>query len=198
MSKPIARAPKPAAFLDRDGTMIVEHGYLGDPELVEPLEGAIEAIRMLNQWGYLVIGVSNQSGIARGYYNSETVDAVNERVIKEFSRNDALINRIYYCSHLPMGTGAPGEADCECRKPQAGMIDWATRDFEIDITQSFVVGDQRADIGLAETLGIPGCLVRTGFGRGTEEDIDLKPSFIADNLLGAVRWWGRRQGHSAH
>jgi len=191
---------RPAAFLDRDGTLIVEHGYLGEPELVEPLPGAIDAVRMLNDWGYRVIGVSNQSGIARGYYDSATVDRVNARVIESFAGGGARIDRIYYCAHLPLGSGVPGEAECECRKPKAGMIEWAEQDFDIDRNRSFVCGDQPADIGLSKTIGVPGCLVRTGFGRSSETELrnTLRPDHVADDLPAAVRWWGARQGYAIH
>jgi D-glycero-D-manno-heptose 1,7-bisphosphate phosphatase len=190
-------APRPAAFLDRDGTLIVEYGYLGDPALVEPLPGAVEAVRILHAAGYHVFGVSNQSGVARGYYDAETVDAVNQRIIDEFDEMGARIDRIYYCPHLPTGSGAMRESDCECRKPKDGMVRLAQREFRIDMSRSFVVGDQQADLGLAQSIGVPGYLVLTGFGQETRSALSpgLADNFIADNLLDAVR---RHVGRSAH
>jgi D-glycero-D-manno-heptose 1,7-bisphosphate phosphatase len=186
----------PAAFLDRDGTLIVEYGFLADPTRVEPLPGAFEAVRLLNSWGYRVIGVSNQSGVARGYYGADTVDAVNVRVVDTFAEQDARIDHIYYCIHLPLSSGAPGAADCQCRKPLAGMIQQAQQDFAIDLPHSFTAGDRACDVGLGQTVNIPGILLLTGYGRTEHANLpaEIVPAFVADDLLAAVRWWGERTG----
>jgi D-glycero-D-manno-heptose 1,7-bisphosphate phosphatase len=191
-----AQTPRPAAFLDRDGTLIVERGFLSDPDGVEPLAGAAEAVRLLNRWGYRVIGITNQSGVARGYYGTAEVEAVNTRTLSVFAEADAHIDRIYYCPHYPAASGLPGARDCDCRKPKRGMIDQACRDFAIDLAQALVVGDRAADVGLAQTIGVPGCLVLTGYGRRERETLPagLVPAHVADNLLDAIRWWGRRAG----
>jgi histidinol-phosphate phosphatase family protein len=178
---------RPAAFVDRDGTLIVEHGFLSDPEGVDPLPGSAEAVRQLNAWDLLVIGVTNQSGVARGYFGEDVVRAVNARVIAEFARRGARIDAIYYCPHYPR----PGEAECGCRKPARGMIDRAMREFPIELSNSFAVGDRACDIQLAHTLGITGILVLTGYGR--EElaswKTNSKPDHVAGTLLEAVGWW---------
>lgn len=183
---------RPAAFLDRDGTMIVEHGFLSDPDGVEPLPGAIDAIRQLNHWGYLVIGVTNQSGVARGYFGEDVVKAVNRRVIEVFAADGARIDAIYYCPHYPM----PETAECDCRKPKRGMIDQAMRDFAIDLSHSFVVGDRLCDVQLGRTIGGPGVLVLTGYGlqelAGWSDTVS--PDHVADSLDDAVRWWGKQHG----
>lgn len=184
--------PHPAAFLDRDGTMIVEHGFLSDPGGVEPLPGAIDAIRQLNQRGYLVIGVTNQSGVARGYFGEDVVRAVNRRVIDCFAVAGARIDSIYYCPHYPL----PGEPECDCRKPKRGMIDQAMRDFAIDLSRSFVVGDRLCDVQLGRTIGRPGILVLTGYG---EQELanwnhPNPPDHVAKSLHDAVRWWGAHIG----
>lgn len=196
MPSPRSDTPRPAAFLDRDGTIIVEREFLGDPEGVDVMPGVARAIQMLNEWGFWVIGVSNQSGIARGYYGPTEVDAVNRRVIDDLAAQGARLDRIYYCSHLPEISCARGEDLCACRKPAPGMIEWAQRDFAIDMSRSFVVGDKPSDIGLARSVGIPGILVLTGFGQGTRRQLGEKdmPDFIADDLLAAVRWQGRALG----
>ncbi len=185
-------APRPAAFLDRDGTMIVEHGFLSDPGGVEPLPGAIDAIRQLNQWGYLVIGVTNQSGVARGYFGEHVVRTVNQRVIDRFAADGARIDSIYYCPHYPL----PGEPECDCRKPKRGMIDQAMRDFAIDLSRSFVVGDRLCDVQLGRTIGRPGVLVLTGYGEQELADWDdpIPPDHVAKSLNDAVSWWGEHNG----
>ena len=188
--------PRPAAFLDRDGTLIVERGFLSDPDGVEPLPGAFEAIRLLNRWGYYVIGVSNQSGVARGHYGTADVEAVNARTVTVFADAGARIDQIYYCPHYPESSGLPGARDCDCRKPQRGMVDQACRDFAIDLDRSVVVGDRAADVGLARTIGVPGCLVLTGYGLRERDALPagLTPAHVAGTLLDAVRWWGERAG----
>jgi len=180
--------PRPAAFLDRDGTLIVEHGFLADPERVEPLPDAITAVKLLNEWGFLVIGVSNQSGVARGFFGEDIVLSVNRQVIKEFARHHARIDAIYYCPHDPQ----TGTSDCVCRKPKRGMVDRAMRDFAIDMSRSLVVGDRACDVRLGHTIGTPGILVLTGYGR-TEQAAWIEsdqPDHVAESLYDAVRWWG--------
>jgi D-glycero-D-manno-heptose 1,7-bisphosphate phosphatase len=188
--------PSPAAFLDRDGTLIKERGFLGDPNGVELLPGAVEGVRLLNGWGFRVFGVSNQSGVARGYYGITDVEAVNERVISMFAQAGSRIDHIYYCPHFNRPETVPGSVDCDCRKPKAGMIEEARRAFPIDLSKSFVAGDRAADIGLAQTVGVPGCLVLTGYGRTEYEGLpkDIAPAYVAEDLLDAVRWWGERLG----
>jgi len=187
---------RPAAFLDRDGTMIVERDFLGDPDGVEILPRVAEAIRLLNHWGYWVIGVSNQSGVARGYFGTKEVEAVNERIIELLARQKAYVNRIYHCPHQPDITRARNEELCNCRKPEAGMIRRALSDYPIDLAGSFVAGDAVVDIGLAHKTGIPGLLVLTGYGLRERELLapGVAPDVIADDLLAAVRWFGRKMG----
>ena len=194
MTTPEQLTPRPAAFLDRDGTIIVERDFLGDPDGVELLPGSAEAIRLLNLWGYWVIGVSNQSGVARGYYGIPEVEAVNERVIETLAQHKACLNRIYFCTHHPEIGRAKGDPPCECRKPAAGMVEQARSDYPIDLERSFVVGDQPADVGLGRTVGIPGILVRTGFGKNSQNLFGggEPPEYIAEDLLGAVKWMGKR------
>lgn len=195
-----AQTSRPAAFLDRDGTMIVERDFLGDPDGVEILPGVVEAIRLLNRWGYWVIGVSNQSGVARGYFGTKEVDAVNERIIELMAAQKAYINRIYYCPHQPDIARMRNEDECDCRKPAPGMIQRAISDYPINLTGSFVAGDNSVDMGLARGAGIPGLLVLTGYGLRERELLarGLTPDVIADDLLAAVRWFGRKMGLIGH
>jgi D-glycero-D-manno-heptose 1,7-bisphosphate phosphatase len=182
---------RPAAFLDRDGTMIVEHGFLSDPMGVEALPDAIEAVRQLNYWRYLVIGVTNQSGVARGYFDEQVVNAVNQRVIEVFAQGGARIDAIYYCPHYPSAS-TPA---CDCRKPARGMVDRASRDFEIELSRSFVAGDRLCDVQLGQAIGIPGILLLTGYGRQelAAWTAPIRPDHVADSIGEAVRWWGHKQ-----
>jgi D-glycero-D-manno-heptose 1,7-bisphosphate phosphatase len=179
---------RPAAFLDRDGTLIVEHGFLSDPDGVHALPGAIDAVKQLNDWGYLVIGVTNQSGVARGYFDESVVRAVNQRTIEVFALGGARIEAIYYCPHYP----SVGTKHCNCRKPSRGMIDQAESDFDIDLSKSFVAGDRLCDVQLGHTIGRPGILLLTGYGR--EEHAawsePIQPDHIAESVRDAVLWWG--------
>jgi histidinol-phosphate phosphatase family protein len=191
------RTRRPAAFLDRDGTMILERDFLGDPDGVEILPGVVEAIQLLNEWGYWVIGVSNQSGVARGYFGTKDVEVVNERIIDLLAKQKAYVNQIYYCPHQPDIARQRNEAPCECRKPAPGMIRHALGDYPIDLAGSFVAGDSVVDIGLAHAMGIPGLLVLTGYGLRERELLAprMTPDVIADDLLAAVRWLGQKTGH---
>ncbi len=188
----IPAKPRPAAFLDRDGTLIVEHGFLADPDGVTALPNAIAAVKQLNDWGYLVIGVTNQSGVARGYFGEDVVRSVNQRVVEVFAQGRARIDSIYYCPHCPL----PEEPACGCRKPARGMVDQAMHDFDIDLSESFVAGDRLCDVQLGHVIGRPGLLVLTGYGR---EEIaawnePCNPDHVAESLAEAVRWWGQRLG----
>jgi histidinol-phosphate phosphatase family protein len=188
----MTHSPTPAAFLDRDGTLIVEHGFLSDPDGVAPLPGAIEAVRWLNRWGVRVVGVTNQSGVARGYFGEDTVRAVNRRVIDLFAEGGAAIDAIYYCPHYPL----PGQPFCVCRKPARGMIDQAAADFDIDLAHSVVIGDRACDVQLGQGIGVPGILVLTGYGAQEQRDWGhaAPPDHIAASVLDAVHWWGMRTG----
>jgi len=195
MMTPVA-GTRPAAFLDRDGTLIVEQGFLGDPKRVELLPGVAEAVRRLNDWGFWVIGISNQSGVARGYYGTDAVEAVNQRIIAEFARAGAAIDRIYYCPHYVADDERSTEPSCDCRKPAPGMIVQARREFPIDLAASFVIGDRVCDVALAQNVGIPGILVLTGYGREEQKLLQppASPVLVAENLRDAVEWWGKRAG----
>jgi len=135
-----------AVFFDRDGTLIEDAGYLSSPEEVEVLPGAAEAVRRLNQAGFLVVVVSNQSGVARGMFTTDDVERVNERIRQLLDAEGARVDAFYYCPHLPTGTAPAYAKDCECRKPKPGMLYEAAQDLDIDLTESFMVGDALRDV----------------------------------------------------
>ncbi len=184
--------PRPAAFIDRDGTMIVEHGFLDNPDAVQPIDGAIAAVKLLNSWGFFVIGVTNQSGIARGYFGEDAVRAVNDRVRAVFADSGAVVDAIYYCPHYPI-SGVPV---CSCRKPDRGMITKAESEFAIDLSKSLVIGDRLCDVMLGHTIGVPGVLVETGYGAKELRDwtYQQRPDHVAESLYRAIIWWGERNG----
>jgi D-glycero-D-manno-heptose 1,7-bisphosphate phosphatase len=180
---------RPAVFLDRDGTINVEVGYLWRPEAFRLIDGSADAIRRLNEAGFLVVVVSNQSGVARGYFGEEAVAKVNETMARELERLGAHLDAIYYCPHYPDGAVEEYRRDCDCRKPSPGMVRRAQQAFDIDVVRSYVVGDHRGDIELAKNVGARSILVVTGHGAQEIEKLKaerIEPDFVADNLAEAV------------
>jgi D-glycero-D-manno-heptose 1,7-bisphosphate phosphatase len=182
--------PGACVFVDRDGTLIEEVGYLDRVDRVVLYPWTTDALRALNRAGLTVVLVSNQSGIARGFFDEAVVNDVHRHIAELLAAGGACIDAYYYCPHHPDGS-VPGFAiACECRKPKRGLVDRAVRDLGIDPARSFVVGDRWLDVGLARTVGGRGVLVRTGYG-STEEHrapAGLIADAIVDNLAGAASW----------
>jgi D-glycero-D-manno-heptose 1,7-bisphosphate phosphatase len=174
-----------AVFLDRDGTICEEVGYLNHISRFRMFSFAAAALRRLNEAEYPVIVVSNQSGVARGYFPESLVQHVNEAMIQQLSEAGARLDAIYYCPHA-------SSENCPCRKPKTGMLENAAREQSIDLRRSFVVGDRHGDIQLARNVGARGILVRTGYGEGELAWHAAKwpspPDFVADDLTQAVDW----------
>jgi D-glycero-D-manno-heptose 1,7-bisphosphate phosphatase len=181
---------RPAIFLDRDGTINEDIGYVSslDELIIYPF--AARAVRLINEAGLKVIVITNQSGIARRLYNEPMLAAIHERLIDELAGEGARIDAVYYCPHHPRIGDAPYRQQCECRKPNPGMLRQAAREHDIDLSASYVVGDKASDINLATNVGARGALVLTGYGRETLANRDqwpCVPEIIADDLLDAVR-----------
>ena len=176
---------RPAVFIDRDGTMIEEVGYLNHVSRFRMFPGVAEALRRLNEAGYPVIVVTNQSGVARGYFPESLIHDVTKLMNKQLADAGAKIDAVYYCAH---GT----EVDCPCRKPKTGMLEQAAREHAIDLRRSFVIGDRYLDIELAHNAQARGILVRTGYGEGELAWHSAKwptpPDFVAADLAQAVDW----------
>ncbi|OGP24635.1 MAG: hypothetical protein A2X93_09415 [Deltaproteobacteria bacterium GWC2_56_8] len=170
-----------AVFLDRDGTINEDTGYLHEPEELVIINGAAEAIRRLNAASVMVVVVSNQSGVGRGFFTDSDVEAVNKRLIDVIKADGAKVDAIYYCNHHP-------DEDCECRKPSPGMIMKASAEHGIDLNFSYVVGDKGSDIELAFNAGAKGVLVLTGKGKGELQKLKRPAGFVAEDLTGAVLW----------
>jgi histidinol-phosphate phosphatase family protein len=179
-------------FIDRDGTLIKEKHFLQDPDDVEPEEGSICAVKKAKEAGYKIVVLSNQSGIARGYFTEETVNKINARILEAFNREGAAIDDILFCPHLPEATVEKYAKECACRKPSPGMLETACARHNINPFRSYVIGDKISDINLAYAAGAKGILVRTGYGMKNMEIIKsanaLQPEFIADNLFEGVNY----------
>lgn len=153
---------RPAVFFDRDGVLNVDKGYLYRTADFEWTPGAQEAIRQLKALGYLVFVVTNQSGVARGYYTEADVTALHAWMNVELAKVGAHIDRFYYCPHLAAATVENYRLDCHCRKPMPGMIVQAFGEWEVDRERSFLVGDKTSDVEAAEAAGIRGMLFTGG------------------------------------
>lgn len=175
---------KRAVFLDRDGTINLEKDYLFRIEDFEFVPGAPEAIRLLNEAGYLVIVVTNQSGVARGYYGEEEVAVLHRHIDEKLAEWGARVDAWFYCPHHPAGKGAYA-VTCSCRKPLPGMLLEAACIFDIDIKNSVMIGDKRADVEVAIAVGCRPILVRSGYGAEEESAIPAGIT-VHDDLLTAV------------
>jgi D-glycero-D-manno-heptose 1,7-bisphosphate phosphatase len=159
---------RPAVFLDRDGTLIHEAEYLKDPAGVEVLPGTAAGLRDLRAAGYALVVTSNQSGVARGYFDEDTVRRVNGRVRELLNAQGADVDAVYYCPHYAKGTMPEYARECDCRKPAPGMILTAARDLNLDLERSWVVGDKAADVAFGKNLKLKTVLVLTGYGAKTQ------------------------------
>jgi D-glycero-D-manno-heptose 1,7-bisphosphate phosphatase len=157
-----------AVFLDRDGTINVDHGYVCRAEEFEIIPGAPEAIRRLRDAGFQVIVVTNQAGIARGYYGETELHALHSHLDRELERSGTAIDAYYYCPHHPEQGIGPFRRDCDCRKPLPGMLRQAATDRAIDLEGSYLVGDKLSDILAGLAAGCAPILVLTGYGAGVE------------------------------
>jgi D-glycero-D-manno-heptose 1,7-bisphosphate phosphatase len=163
-----------AVFLDRDGTLMRDVDYCGDPKDVDLLPGVPEALRALKEQGYKLIVITNQSGIGREYFDHDQYRAVEMELSRQIG--DGLIDATYYCPHLP-------EAGCKCRKPSPEMVLQAAGEHDVDLTRSFFIGDKRSDLDCGRAAGIKTILVRTGYGKNLEANL---ADLVARDLSEAV------------
>jgi D-glycero-D-manno-heptose 1,7-bisphosphate phosphatase len=178
-------AKRPAVFLDRDGTIAEEVGYLNHASRFRMFPFVAGAIRRLNEAGLSVVVVTNQSGVGRGYFPEAVVCAVNELMIQQLTEAGARIDAVYYCPHT--------SADrCDCRKPKTGMLDRAALEHALDLQHSFVVGDRYGDMELARNVRARAVLVRTGYGESElawhAAKWPVQPDFVAEDLSDAADW----------
>jgi D-glycero-D-manno-heptose 1,7-bisphosphate phosphatase len=186
----VTRPPVRAAFLDRDGTLIEEVGYLSRVGQVSLYPWSIDAIRLLNRAGLRVVVTTNQAGVARGYFQEAAVRDVHRHIDSIVTESGARIDAYYYCPHHPEGKVEPYGRACDCRKPGPGLVDRAARELGVDPKQSFVVGDRWLDVQLARAVGARAVLVRTGYGatEETQPPPDVAFDVVTDNLMDATGW----------
>jgi D-glycero-D-manno-heptose 1,7-bisphosphate phosphatase len=151
-----SRLRRPAAFLDRDGVLNVDHGFVHRPEQLEWVAGSPEGVRMLNEAGYHVLVITNQSGVARGFFDEAAVRSFHAHMQKALAEKGAHVDAFYYCPHHPEGTVKAFAMACSCRKPRTGMLEQAAREWPIDLNRSFFIGDKDADMAAAAAFKVRG------------------------------------------
>jgi D-glycero-D-manno-heptose 1,7-bisphosphate phosphatase len=180
-----------AIFFDRDGTLLVELGYMNHPSLARPYHVTAQALRAARDRGFLLIAVTNQSGVARGYIAEAEVTAIHERMQHLLGRVGAALDAVYYCPHHPQGRVDAYRRVCECRKPATALGLEAAERFHIDLAGSFMVGDKQTDMLFGSNLGVTPCLVRTGYGSYEERAMKAghaDGARVFDHVLAAVDW----------
>lgn len=172
-------------FLDRDGTLNHDEGYMSDPDRLVLLPGAAEAVAALNAAGVKAVVVTNQSGVGRGLVTREDLVRIHERLIALLARHGARLDGIYVCLHRP-------DEGCTCRKPGTALAIQAARDLGVNASRSAMIGDKPVDMELGRRLGGRTILVRSGEGQKTEAELSasMRPDYIADTIYDAVQWLG--------
>jgi len=187
-----------AVFLDRDGTLNEDIGYPADFRQVHIYPAAFEAVRDLRRAGFAVVVITHQSGLGRGYFDEQELDALHARFLEEFARRGAPLDRLYSCPHAPEG---PADAGCSCAKPRSRLGLLAARDLGLDLGASYMVGDKPDDILFGLNIGAVPILVLTGYGRRAAADLaalGVRPGHTASGIIEAAAWIIERGRPSAH
>ncbi|MFA6431489.1 MAG: D-glycero-beta-D-manno-heptose 1,7-bisphosphate 7-phosphatase [Candidatus Margulisiibacteriota bacterium] len=180
------QAANKAVFLDRDGTIIEDLGYVSSPDQVKFIPGSIAVIKTLNQAGYKVVVITNQSGVARGLFPEGMVHSVDKKINKELLSGGAYVDHFYYCPHHPEHGHYPYRTECECRKPHDGLIRKAAKDLNIDLSASFMIGDKVTDIEAGQKAGVKTIFVLTGHGEKEKNTFKKAPDHISKDLKDAI------------
>ena len=182
---------KPVVFLDRDGTINYDAGYINDVDNFMMFPYAAQAIRMLNINGFLVVVITNQSGLARGFFTEETLEEIHNKMTSDLLKQGAKIDGIYFCPHDPNAKVEKYKAVCKCRKPETGLIDAALKELPVDKSKMYFIGDKHSDIMAGYKSGCKTIMVKTGYGKGDllhkSQKWEVKPDTVADTLLDAVK-----------
>jgi D-glycero-D-manno-heptose 1,7-bisphosphate phosphatase len=167
-------------ILDRDGVINYDsEQFIKSPDEWRPIPGSLEAIALLNRWGWRVVVASNQSGVGRGLFDMDTLNAIHDKMTKNLALVGGRLDAIFFCPH-------PADSPCGCRKPKPGMLIEISERFNVDLAGVPVVGDSLRDLQAAEAVGGLPCLVLTGKGTKTREDPQLPPQTVVFNDLAAV------------
>ena len=178
-------------FIDRDGTLNQERDFICKAEDFELIPGAAGAVRKLNSRGVPTCVISNQSGVARGYLTEGDLLLIHVKLRVELEKENAWVDRIYYCPHHPTGAVPPYNIECDCRKPGPGMMRRGGRELDIDLTRSFVVGDKTTDVQAGKAVGATSILVLTGYGRSSFAEIKnerISADYVAPSIVEAVEY----------
>jgi D-glycero-D-manno-heptose 1,7-bisphosphate phosphatase len=181
---------RPAIFFDRDGTLSHEIGYVNHLSRFRLLPYAVDAVRAVNASGRLAVLVTNQAGVARGYFPESLVDDVHRHVRAAMDAGGARLDGIYVCVHHPSVGAPPYRQECECRKPRPGLLRQAEKELGADLARSWMIGDRHGDLAVGWAVGARAALVKTGYGRGELEwharEWPRPPDLVAENVLEAV------------
>lgn len=182
---------RPAFFLDRDGVVAEEVGYMNHLSRLQVYPFAAEAIKKIRAAGYAAVVVTNQAGVARGYFPEELIQMVHDKMERELSTDGARLDGVYYCPHHPSVGEPPYRKKCNCRKPRPGMIEQAVKELGLTLEGSVVVGDRYTEVEMAHGLGLRAALVLTGYGQGEYEYLSKgwpkQPEWVVEDLLDAVK-----------
>lgn len=176
---------KRAVFLDRDGVIIKEVDNLREVSQLRLIPGAVKAIQTLNKMGVLVVIITNQPVVARGWINEKELKYIHQVLLKRLAKKGAKIDAVYYCPHHPEANLKKYRKKCSCRKPNIGLVKKAIKDFSISIKKSFFIGDQTRDILTGKNAGLKTILIKTGYG-GRDGKFNVKADFEAKNLIKAI------------
>ena len=180
-------------FLDRDGTIHREVNYLHKTEDLEFLPGVAEAMKLLKDAGFKLVVITNQAGVARGYYTCEDVEELHHFMNEQLAAQGAGVDAFYYCPHHPVHGIGIYKKDCHCRKPGTGMFEMAEKEFQVDKLHSYMIGDKLIDVEAGKNYGVAGILVGTGYGAAERYNIGEKKEqplydFYAETLMDAARY----------
>ncbi|MFW6139997.1 MAG: D-glycero-alpha-D-manno-heptose-1,7-bisphosphate 7-phosphatase [Acidobacteriota bacterium] len=182
---------KRAVLLDRDGNINKDVGYPNSYKQINIFPYSYEAVRKINKAGFLAIVITNQSGVGRGLIKEGALQEIHEKMKKSFLENDARLDQVYYCPHYIDSSIPEYKKDCRCRKPYPGMALKAAKEFNIDLSKSYMIGDKVEDILFGKNIKASPILVLTGFGKDSRvqlDEMEIKPAYVAKNLLDAVNW----------
>lgn len=178
-------------FLDRDGTINKEDGYITKPDQLKLYDGTLTALKMLDEIGYRIVIVSNQAGVGRGLLTEAKLQEINAALLGTLKGHGIEIEKLYYCPHHPDASVPEYKKDCECRKPKTGMIMRARTELDVQVQGAYMIGDKLTDIELAHNFGGRGILLLTGYGtkeRGHLAGKPYAPVYIAKDIIDAVNW----------